>query len=644
MFIIIGILILISVSAAAYIYLSKNRETLSKTISNADSPGEKKIEIFLEDCLEATTLEAINKYGMKAREIEEFINYNMPACTKDLDAFKKQGFDIRYGKLESHAEVNSSFVYVRLDFPIMIKRGSSEYRKDFFEYHLDTLSTIASPGGLITARKTLYSKDENFIITVEEDTKVTDNNGNPVSSISIRMSDNEFNEENSLIIGSLIYTGIPEGIRFDPPLKVKMRVPKSKISGMEPGAPKIAWLENDTGLLKTYSATAYLEDSEYFYFTALVDHFTPIMLADCGSDFNNEHFEEISYKQLIDPYYIEFWHSSGESYFLVPELLGISRCDYDEDYRYDFLEEYSLENPESVCNIDSKIIYRDWDEDDNPENSKFSSHSYHFYDTEMNRIYAIYNIENAKERCYNACSEYASAYLKQYFNGEDYGFDAMPLPEKFRFDPAPFISGDGISDNAPISCILEGDKNSLVLVPESYTCAISENNIIYGEPIDTSKIGQYDGDSYLNEIELSYKDLEKINITMQTEGVKFFATPKTPGYERVYKANLGPGFADGAGYLRFFVPEGSCIIYDAADASISSMEGNKIGSFSPENKKFKDTLSCSQGDECIWSLNNGGKITKGENIVSVEVSNAEGGIATSANAAGYFYFAGKLNS
>jgi hypothetical protein len=79
--------------------------------------------------------------------------------------------------------------------------------------------------GVVKEDLTINSVDNSAKLVLKAGTKVTDENGNPMDSISIKVEDVHFDDmNNGAVVGKLVYEGLPDGAQFSEPIELYMRI------------------------------------------------------------------------------------------------------------------------------------------------------------------------------------------------------------------------------------------------------------------------------------------------------------------------------------------------------------------------------------------------------------------------------------
>lgn len=580
-FVIIGLIIIISLSFVM-LKIPESDNTNTEDLSNEKT----NTKYYIDTCLDHTTTEAVELLGFGSETaIAAYVDSRLLSCVGNFSFVKD--YEISFGEPKSNVLINNEVVFVDLNFPIEIKKQSAKTKIDEFQYSLKRLTSFKLEDGLIPKGSVFFSNDENLIATVDEDTEAVDNRGRAVKELSFNLLDKNFDDlNNGVVLGNIVYEGLPNGAKFDPALKITIGLKKQDLpSGYPENAPQIAWYDKDNDIWRTYPSLGYDEDENYYYYSAEVSHFTPMAIVSCGSATAGESNVPLIipmgkvFEQRINPKEEVYWRQNpDESLHLIPETMGNATCNESDSYKT-----YSSEKCPSLL--------KDWDEDEGEYTA-------------------------VDDDCLALCQATGLYYLSCYYTGENCE-STFGLTEDYAFALKPELLYNPFSETKPLLSELSIFAKSVSLACTSDVCSLPEKAIT-PEVVD---------------------DNEYIKSTFE-KSPKVFATPKTYGYNSVQDVG-------GRGKFVLNIEEkgDACI-----DESIIALSGDSTGInlISLESGKASTTggKTCSSGDICTWRVNgeSDSKITEfhsGENSIYVDVKNTESGLVSEAYAKGYLYFKGE---
>jgi hypothetical protein len=347
-------------------------------IDKSDTPGiglsseKTNTKYYIDTCLDYTTTQAVELYGFSSEEeISLHVNSKLLPCLGDFKFVK--GYEVNYGIPKSNVIINDEVVFVDLNFPVELKKENSRIELEEFQYSLKRTNMYKVRKGLIEKGSIFFSNDGNLAAMAEEDTRAQDNLGNPLDEISFKMLDKNFDSlNNGVVLGNVVYEGLPGGASFDPPLKITIGLRKENLpQGYPINAPMIAWYDREGDIWRTYPNLGVEEDEFYYYYSALVSHFTPMAVVTCGAKPEGESNVPdsidmgIVFRSRISPFKNDYWRENEEEvngekgFHLIPEVMGNATCIEQKD-----VIEYMKFNLKDDC---SDLI-KDWDKDDATSN------------------------------------------------------------------------------------------------------------------------------------------------------------------------------------------------------------------------------------------------------------------------------------
>ena len=672
LYIIIGLVLVLSMSTFIYWNNLSVQQNLNQDTGTSISFSglRTSAKLYVDDCLEQTTLKAIDEYGLlySEKDIANYVDKNLLRCLGYFNDIIDNGYEVTYERPTSTVVINENQLFVDLFFPIVITGGKEEINIEDFQYKFRTTVFVNTPNGMLDEGTTLFSEDEDFVLKSVEDTKVVDNSGNEVTSFAVKTIDKEFEGlHNGVVIGEVVYDGTPDGATFSPAVHVEIRVDKLDLPvGYGASDPKVGYYDRLSGIWKTYDSCGFREDDKYYYYCGQVTHFTPMAVVACGEgedgDFyfrmnemylspiqpesGDEGFEELTWvenegesegKHLEDLDNMKnakclFVEESKESGIVIS-----SSHHYGSDQRTGigssvFLRKYNQENedgfPENtesesgvVENNGAKqcmFMVRDWDEDD-AESGKIN---YGVVDT------GCYNacVEDVKEKVMDMFSDVSSTQFGMIIKtlAEEEGKEAKELFAEYM------IKKDGIVNPTEGKTTLECTGAA-----PSYSCKNVEGIMAtiptYG--YDVIEKDWLDKDNLPEDFEFGSDEVEYVGGYGE---YRFELEGDGNACENAAIQLLNPAYAK--------ADDSECeVLNEEAGLNENQCGATPIDGcdISTSNCAIEsgDGLSCSSGDKCVWTLNNeghketkvvlgdnskafGGTVREGVNVVGVWVENS----------------------
>ena len=593
MYVIVGLILVVSVFS---IYFQNKNQFEVSTRNNIDfSSIRTSAKLYVDICLDQVTIRGVDNFGLidSEEDISNFIDSSIINCLNDFKVLKDQGYNVVYKNPDSSVVINENIVFVDLHFPVTISMGKEQITIEDFQYNLKKSVTLETEDGVIKKGTTLYFDDEDFIFRALADTNVINSDNKPVQEIQIEIEDKKFNGlSNDVVIGHVIYDGTPQDIKFDPPVEVGIRIKKSDVPINFPAAQlKIGWFDEFTKIWRTYKSLPFKKDESYYYYSALVDHFTPIAVVACGVEEVGTYKVPMGYvyKGLIEPdnesmfwtnnydgediphdFTREEWDMwNGKGMHLYPEYMNYKdkeSCVANKNVYYNLMGEDLVH--EDLCSYEKGLL-RDWDNDD--DNNYEPTVKLNGDEIDSGDEYTF---------CIDLCSMYAKQTLMEQFSWID--------------DEDKYFSGDGIRDQEEINCESDSDDLSDMIC---LTGTESEIDNLHEEVKESVGDGA------------PYRTMEVYEITDDSKFRKgYFATPRTYGYGSMGDQEEIEDQVSGIGYYTFELADdgGSCIDtqgLESREFEIGFTWGSDEGS-DLDTTNNDELTTCSDKDTCVWSVNN----------------------------------------
>ena len=553
-YVIIGLIIIIAISFVMF------KIPGNMIPENTDLSSEKtNTKYYIDTCLDYTTTQAIELFGFNSETaVSSFVDSNLIGCVGNFSFIKD--YNIEYGKPKSVVIINKEVVFVDLNFPIEIKKENTKVNLEEFQYSLKRLSSFKI-GDVIPAGTTFFSSDKNLVATIEQDTQAVDKRGRNIDTLSFNLLDKNFDGlSNGVVIGNIVYEGLPNGAQFNPPLKITIGLKKQEFpKGYPPQGPQIAWYDVTSDIWRTYPSLGFNEDELYYYYSAEVSHFTPMAIVTCGGSAPEPIDMGYVFRSLIAPLDETYWkNNEKEGFHMIPEVMGNASC-Y-KDLIKDTLDFGMTFNFKGEC---SELV-KDWDKDEG-----------------VNEV--------LDANCLISCLTLGNKYLNCYYNNNECiegGITSFAKNQNWIFDPYSNYETPLLDENNIFA-------NSVIL-----SCEEKTNECLFDKESVTPN---------------TIDDDENIKTTFEKEP-RFFLTPKTYGYEK--KEDVG-----GTGQFIIQLPESgnTCVadwgIASAASGTFKKIKEEKVGICSPG-----DICSWSMTNKVGEQIT---ELGAGDNVLQVEVENLD---------------------
>lgn len=455
LFLIIALIMIISLGAGLYVLLGSGQDNITKpslATTMSLEAASNSMRSYVQICLEKSTHEAIDNYGIKMPEsepyIERYINESVLDCV-DFAFFQKKGFIVEREELVTDVRITEDAVLVSLEFPITLSNRDGENIAEMssFEYNMQKQNrAVPNSDGIFLKETKIVSDDGDAEIAIPAGTRVYLKDGSPVSELSLKMEDKNLDGlSNKVVIGSTIYMGSPDGVWFEPYPLAKLTIEYADVpNNVRISNLKCAYYDEEADIWRTYETLKQRDNGigeQTYTITCRVHHFSLIAVVQCGSPETtyNAQTQEFSYPPMfihpVEPVDNGPWVGNhpikgGDDLNKGIHLEGMTgTCDNRRGEGDRIVQiytgntigeqgtrtEYDADEYPGYC---GDYLLQDWDNDDNPLNSNAEYFSYSYPPAVSSE-----SLDNA---CYAACS----------------------VP------PGGLVSGDGIIDEpgATLSC------------------------------------------------------------------------------------------------------------------------------------------------------------------------------------------------
>jgi len=216
-FIIIGILLIISIGAVFYFSSISKKNITEDIITLSSSEIASQIKTQRDNCLNEKTIFAIDAYGFDETQIQSFLSQNLAACIQPVINKYKSVAEITPSSLSVNVKINDEKIEITGDYPISVKKIDTQTLDEFSLTLSRTISTniVTSPFCQTTTDYYLKSWDDKFEIFIYAGTKAQYKNGTCLDKIEIRIEDPIRTHNNrATSLTSLVYIPRPLGAEF----------------------------------------------------------------------------------------------------------------------------------------------------------------------------------------------------------------------------------------------------------------------------------------------------------------------------------------------------------------------------------------------------------------------------------------------
>jgi hypothetical protein len=276
-FFILGIVFTILLGIVTF-YLSQNsqvfyKEEVKKTYHFSDVGTD--VRDYINLCIKDSATESIQETGIREDTKEKYVSLvknKINNCMAPLlRALKDEGYNITQGVISVQVGINRETVIVDITYPLDIQKNEQKISFERFHYTFDRSVNVNIPGGVTDKEVTLTAPDGKATLKIPKGVKITDNSGNPIENIGIRVEDLHFDGlENKYNVGQTVYDNFPDGTYFSEPIELSIEFRSKDVpKGYTNDNIRLAWWNNKTGVW--YATDTEISNGRA---TAKIYHFT----------------------------------------------------------------------------------------------------------------------------------------------------------------------------------------------------------------------------------------------------------------------------------------------------------------------------------------------------------------------------------
>jgi hypothetical protein len=185
----------------------------------------KSFQKYFEECAKVSITKAGQEYGLSENTLSDYVDFSTVELIDCMNAMflelEGQGFKITKSIPLVEVEFNPESITVSVDYPTEISMDNAKFTLDKVVMILGRIETVHLQNGIATEEIVLNSPDRRAKFVIPVGTKVVDESGNPLESVSMRTEDVHFDGlNNGVVIGNIVYEGTPDGAQFDPPVDI----------------------------------------------------------------------------------------------------------------------------------------------------------------------------------------------------------------------------------------------------------------------------------------------------------------------------------------------------------------------------------------------------------------------------------------
>ncbi len=283
-FIIIGILILVVFGVISM--LQQSNQSVQHSEQEELQQQALMVQKYVSACIEQKLAEA-EDLGLKEELTvfqEAYINEKLKECA-DFSAFESNGIRVESGKIETEVRLSDQVLAATVKFPMTIRKGESSITlSNFYQYiKRETTAKLTQDQGMVAETKIIPLGDSKAELKIPAGTAAT-KDGELLGEIKLNILDRNFETlDNKVVVGGVVYEGLPEGATFSPAIELSIKYDPEKIKaeGIRPETLTIAYYDTSKDMWMSLESHV---DTENNIVTAKIDHFSKYaIVASCSS-------------------------------------------------------------------------------------------------------------------------------------------------------------------------------------------------------------------------------------------------------------------------------------------------------------------------------------------------------------------------
>ncbi len=255
-YIILGMLFVFLLMFLFFSISEKKESDLELEKQEALSLSEMRVDIqsYMKSCIKDSVQNTISETGIGIDLIDSYkekLSDNIYDCSNYLfEILEEQGYDIEKGEIDINIELDKETIFVDLNYPLVFKKDNHKSRFNSFSLTFDRSEIVKIRNGRTENQMEIISKDRRASILIPSGLEISDNEGNKVDYLGVRVEDLHFdNLENTVVVGKTIYEGFPDGAKFSEPIQISIEFDEQDIpEGYTKENIMISWWNKDIGI------------------------------------------------------------------------------------------------------------------------------------------------------------------------------------------------------------------------------------------------------------------------------------------------------------------------------------------------------------------------------------------------------------
>lgn len=223
-FVIIGIILVIMVATFFTLKASDGSNVIKDGNNDISDASFVSLQSYFDDCTKSAVIKANLEIGMNENSkgaYESYLNLNIKNCMLGpYEDLRKQGYDFTDAQTYTNIEYGDNTLTIKVNYPIEVEKNNKKFVLVPIEFTFDKgqFENLEENQEL-----SIVSSDNRANIKIPEGTKVEFEDGTLIDSVGIKVIEKNFDGlNNGIVVGNLVYEGLPDGATFSKPVEITL--------------------------------------------------------------------------------------------------------------------------------------------------------------------------------------------------------------------------------------------------------------------------------------------------------------------------------------------------------------------------------------------------------------------------------------
>lgn len=270
-FVIIGIILVIMVATFLTLRRVQNEDAI-KGQSELSDVSFVNFQSYFDQCTRTMVVRANIEIGMNENDKQSYESYltsQIKSCMADpYESMKNQGYKFIDAQLSAIVEYEDNTLIIKVSYPVETEKNNKKFTLMPIEFTFDKGQFEDLDE---TQELSIVSSDNRANIKVPVGTNVEFEDGTLIDSVGIKVIEKNFDGlNNGIVVGNLVYEGLPDGATFSKPVEIAIRFNVNDVpDNSDVESLSIAWWDEDLKIWRGLETNI-----ENGVATARTDHFT----------------------------------------------------------------------------------------------------------------------------------------------------------------------------------------------------------------------------------------------------------------------------------------------------------------------------------------------------------------------------------